>query len=139
MLNQYITQILISASDINDPEDDYLTVYLYGHELNLELIHQENGQNIYYTYCYIKNHICYISMYCKGENIYLNKHDKGYNHIHNKVSPIFYPFDFEYTHSTHYNSQTFGKFACTVFVEKPYYKFWLIKLLPVDIDIKNIG
>ena len=147
--DRYITQILISVedtifqqyqrffSDINDSKSDDLFVHLYSYELNLKLIHEEKGQLIYYTHCYIKNVIRYISMYCKGENIYLNDNDIGYNYINDNI-PIFFPFDFENTYSITYSSQLFGKFACTVFVEKPYYKYWLIKSLSVDIDVMNI-
>ena len=128
-----ITQFLISTSKyynnlrIGNLFDDLLT---------LQLIMKEDGQYIYQTYCYIKTDNFYISMYCLGENIYINKHDIYYNHVHDALEhKIFYPSESDDTYSSCYHSQTFGKFAITVFVEKPYYKYWLLKSLPLVIDI----
>ena len=131
-----ITQLLVSISDLDDCE--HLNAYLYNRQLRLALIHIENGQRIYYTHCYIKNPDSYFIMDVEDEHVLLCGQDIHYNHIHERVKPIFFPFDSEDTYSIIYNSVRFGRFAITVFVEKPYYKYWLIQLLPIDIDVMTL-
>lgn len=87
---------------------------------------------------YIKNKdVCGVDIY--SSHIYrLTDNDINYNHVHDAVSPIFYPFDSENTYSITSYSQIYGPYAVTLYVEKAYYKFWLIKSLAIDIDVMNI-
>jgi len=132
LIDKYITHIIYCIS----VKQEYIIIEIEGYGLSMYLIHTENDKYIYYTNCYIKiNHIP-VMIYHHG-NDYLNETDINYNHSHD-VSDIFHPFDSENTYSITNQNQKYGRYAVTLYVEKLYYKYWLIKSLPIDIDVINL-